>query len=222
MRIFLAAPKNWLIATDVSMDTRKIYGYREFQSGVAGFGNTIQEFAARRRGHGSDLLPSRFHDALLVFLGAGADALFFRPRIAYYLPVQYGGVIVYRVDDALSVTVDGYSPRLGALYARAQRPFHVAEQELVELEGAHLVAEAHDRALAELSFDVRECGVKRLVAVSTSHGSLPSVCPRVRGSLGLLHRGDDPRQSRRQFSSGCRDLGTNPRSCTRSGARTSA
>ena len=26
----------------------------------------------------------------------------------------------------LSVAVDGYSPRLGALYARAQRPFHVA------------------------------------------------------------------------------------------------
>jgi hypothetical protein len=26
----------------------------------------------------------------------------------------------------LSVTVEGYSPRLGALYTRAQRPFHVA------------------------------------------------------------------------------------------------
>jgi hypothetical protein len=48
-----------LIATDVSMDTRKIYGYREFQSGVAGFGNSIQEFAARRRAYLLNYLDQR-------------------------------------------------------------------------------------------------------------------------------------------------------------------
>ena len=39
-----------------------------------------------------------------------------------------------------------------------------------------LVAQSHDRALAELPLDVGERGVQRLLAVSTSHGVCPSVC----------------------------------------------
>ena len=35
---------------------------------------------------------------------------------------------------------------------------------------AHLVAEAHDRALAELPLDLRERGVERLLAVGCCHG----------------------------------------------------
>lgn len=47
------------------------------------------------------------------------------------LALQPGGSVTLAqrpVDGGqeLSVAVDGYAPRLGALYARAQRPFHVA------------------------------------------------------------------------------------------------
>ena len=50
------------------------------------------------------------------------------------------------------------------------------------------IAQAHDGALAELPFDVRERCVERLVAVSTSHGGSPFVCPPRSGACCLLHR----------------------------------
>jgi hypothetical protein len=66
--------------------------------------------------------PLLVHDeALECRYEIGGGVLALRPGGAVTLaqrPVDGG--------HELSVAVDGYSPRLGALYARAQRPFHVA------------------------------------------------------------------------------------------------
>jgi hypothetical protein len=66
--------------------------------------------------------PLLVHDeALECRYEIGGGVLALRPGGAVTLaqrPVDGG--------QELSVAVDGYSPRLGALYARAQRPFHVA------------------------------------------------------------------------------------------------
>jgi hypothetical protein len=66
--------------------------------------------------------PLLVHDeALECRYQIGGGVLALRPGGSVALaqrPVEGG--------QELSVTVDGYSPRLGALYTRAQRPFHLA------------------------------------------------------------------------------------------------
>ena len=57
--------------------------------------------------------------------------------------------------------------------------------------GAGLVAEAHDRALAELLLDVGECGVQGLVAVSSSHLLLPPLSCGSQATSATLERATD-------------------------------